>query len=91
MNYIVQHHLTVNSHLEVAPLIRNKFYVDNLIYTSNKLGELPQMVDRVNKVVLAGGLTLREWTSNNTSVLFPLQEEEICNGEEVKVFGVFIQ
>ena len=59
LNYIVQHHLTVNSHLEVAPLIRNKFYVDNLIYTSNKLGELPQMVDRVNKVMLAGGLPLR--------------------------------
>ena len=87
LNYIVQHHLTVNSHLEVAPLIRNKFYADNLIYTSNKLGELPQMVDWVNKVMLAGGLPLREWTSNNTSVLFPLQEEEICNAEEVKVLG----
>ena len=87
LNYIVQHHLTVNSHLEVAPLIRNKFYVDNLIYTSNELGELPQMVDRVNKVMLAGWLPLREWTSNNTSVLFPLQEEEICNAEEVRVLG----
>ena len=70
LNYIGQHHLTVNSHLEVAPLIRNKFYVDNLIYTFNRLDELPQMVDQVNKVMLAGGLPLREWTSNNTSVFF---------------------
>ena len=91
LNYIVQHHLTVNSNLEVAPLIRNKFYVDNLIYTSNKLDDLPQIVDQVNKVMLTGGLPLREWTFNNTSVLFPLQEEEICNAEEVKVLGVFIQ
>ena len=65
--------------------------MDNLIYASNKLGKLPQMVDWVNKVMLAGGLSLRVWTSNNTSVLFPLQEEEICNVEEVKVLGVFIQ
>ena len=87
LNYIVQHHLAVNAHLEVASLLRNKFYMDNLIYTSNKVDELPQTVNQVNKLMIAGGLPLREWTSNNTSVLSSLQKEEICNAEEVKVLG----
>ena len=87
LNYIIQHHLTVNSHLPVAPLIKNKFYVDNLIYTSNNLQELPLIVDQVNKLLSDGGLPLREWTSNDMSVLSVLREDEICHSEEVKVLG----
>ena len=87
LNYIVQYHLTINSHLSVAPLIKDKFDVDNLIYTSNNLHELPLIVHQVNKLLLDGGLPLREWTSNNHSVLSTLHEEEICRSEEVKVLG----
>ena len=87
LNFIVQHHLSVNTNLEVASLIKNKFYVDNLIYTSNNVEELPQMVSLINKLMIDGGLPLREWTSNNTSVLSSLSEEEVSNKEEVKVLG----
>ena len=87
LNYIVQHHLTLNSHLEIASSIRDKFYVDNLIYTSNKSDELSRDVDRIHNIMLSGGLPLREWACNDMSVLSSLKQDEICNKEEVKVLG----
>ena len=74
LNYIVQFHLLANSHLEVASIIKNKFYVDNLIYTSNKFRELPQKVKEINEIMLSGGLPLREWTCNYMTVLSSLKE-----------------
>ena len=87
LNYIVQYHLMVNPHFEVASLIKDKFYVDNLIYTSNNFDELPSKVQEINEVMLSGGLPLREWTCNYKSVLSSLKDDEICKKHEVKVLG----
>ena len=87
LNYILQYHLQVNSHLEVASLIRNLFYVDNLILTSNQVEVLPKLIKGINEIMQAGGLPLREWTSNNPELLVSLNEEEKCHSGEVKVLG----
>ena len=86
LNYIVQHHLA-NSQSSAASLIRDKFYVDNLIFTSNQIESMPQFVEEVKQVMLAGGLPLREWGSNIPSTLFSLNEEEKTPSNEMKVLG----
>ena len=37
LNYIIQHNFLTNSQNQVASLIKDKFYVDNLIFSSNQL------------------------------------------------------
>lgn len=87
LNYIVQYHLALNSEVEVSTLIKEKFYVDNLVYTSSESSFLPQFVSSVNSLMKEGGLPLREWTSNNPQALEPLSEEETCDKDSVKVLG----
>ena len=87
LNYIVQHHLNLNSHKEIASVIKDKFYVDNLIYTSNHFDALPRTVNEINEIMLSGGLPLREWTCNYRSVTSSFKDEEVCNAVEVKVLG----
>ena len=87
LNYILQHHLQVSSHLAVASLIKNHFYVDNLLLSSNQVEVLPKLIKDINEIMQAGGLPLREWSSNNPELLVSLNEEEKCHSEEVKVLG----
>ena len=87
LNYIIQHHLVANSRDEVVSLIRNKFYVDNLILSSNQADMLPQLVRRIKEIMLSGGLPLREWGSNNPTVLSLLDEEDKTSSSEMKILG----
>ena len=87
LNYILQYHLQVNSHLEVASLIKNHFYVDNLLLSSNQVEVLPKLIKDINEIMQAGGLPLREWSSNNPELLVSLNEEEKFHSGEVKVLG----
>ena len=50
LNYILQYHLQVNSHLEVASLIKNHFYVDNLLLSSNQVEVLPILIKDTNEI-----------------------------------------
>ena len=72
MNYILQCHLQVNSHLEVASLINNHFYVDNLLLSSNRVEVLPILIQDINEIMKAGGHHLREWSSNDPELLVSL-------------------
>ena len=87
LNYILQYHIQVNSHLEVASLIKNHFYVDKLLLSSNQVEVLPILIKDINEIMKAGGLPLREWSSNNPELLVSLNEEVKCHSGEVKVLG----
>ena len=87
LNYVIQHHLNLNSHLNVANLLMGKLYVDNLIFTSNEFDNLPFIVHNMNRLMLAGGLPLREWACNYMTVLSCIKDEDICKAQEVKVLG----
>ena len=62
-NYVIQYHLSAHSSDLTSSLIRDKFYVDNLIITCNNDVMLSQYVDSIRKLMLEGGLPLREWVS----------------------------
>ena len=86
LNYVIQYHLSAHSS-DLTSLIRDKFYVDNLIITCNNDVMLSQYVDSIRKLMLEGGLPLREWVSNYPSALGQLSTEERSSSNPVKVLG----
>ena len=87
LNYVIQYHLSAHSSDITSSLIRDKFYVDNLIITCNNDVMLSQYVDSIRKLMLEGGLPLREWVSNHPSALDQLSTEERFSSNPVKVLG----
>ena len=87
LNYVIQYHLSAHSSYLTSSLIRDKFYVDNLIITCTNDVMLSQYVDSIRKLVLEGGLPLREWVSNYPSALDQLSTEERSSSNPVKVLG----
>ena len=69
LNYIIQYHLSAYNSDNVSSLIRDRFYVDNLVLTCNNDVMLSQYVDSIRRLMLEGGLPLREWVSNYPSAL----------------------
>ena len=76
LNYVIQYHVSAHSSGNVSSLIRDKFYVDNLILTCNNDVMLSQYVDSIRRLMLEGDLPLREWVSNYPSALDQLSVEE---------------
>ena len=87
LNYILQHHLSCHENKDVASLIRDKFYVDNLVLSSNQEMTLPFVINSIKEIMNSGGLPLREWGSNCPAVLSLLEESEKVNSSETKILG----
>ena len=87
LNFIIQHHLSSHSNSEVASLIKNKFYVDNLVLSSNQGMNLPSVINSIKDIMQSGGLPLREWGSNCPALLSLLDEEEKVSSSEIKILG----
>ena len=85
LNYVIQYHLSAHSSDLTSSLIRDRFYVNNLIITCNNDVMLSQYVDSIRKLMLEGGLPLREWVSNYPSALDQLSTEERSSSNPVKV------
>ena len=58
LNYVIQYFLSAHSSDNVSSLIRDKFYVDNLILTCNNDVMLPQYLDSIRRLMLEGGLPI---------------------------------
>ena len=85
LSHVIQYHLSAHSSDVVSSLIRDKFYVDNLILTCNNDAMLSQYVDSIGRLMLEGGLPLREWVSNYPSALDQLSTEERSSSNPVKI------
>ena len=72
----------------IADTIRRNIYVDNVI-TGTKSTEQAEQFYRESKEIFAlASMNLRDWTSNDTSVL---KEISVCDrsiGEKVQVLGL---
>ena len=87
LNYIIQHHLSSYDNIDVASLIKDKFYVDNLVLSSDQGVTLPFMINSIKEIMMSGGLPLREWGSNCPAILSLLNEEEKVSSSEMKILG----
>ena len=87
LNYIIKHHLSSYNGNEVASLIKDKFYVDNLVLSSNQGVQLPFIINSIKEIMNSGGLPLREWGSNCPSLLSALDDDEKVASNEMKILG----
>ena len=87
LNYIIQYHLSTVVNKEVSSLIRENFYVDNIVLSTNQGVRLPRLVKSIKEVMQSGGLPLREWGSNCPFALTLLDDEEKSPSSEMKVLG----
>lgn len=69
LNYIVQHHAQNCLSLTIKDILCNKFYVDNMVFTGNNINEIVQAGNGVSESLAGVGFNLREWNSNQSSIL----------------------
>ncbi|XP_064099351.1 uncharacterized protein LOC135210372 [Macrobrachium nipponense] len=72
---------------EVASLIKDKFYMDNLVLSSNQGAQAPFIINSIKEIMNSGGLPLREWGSNCPGLLSTLDEDEKVASSEMKILG----
>ncbi|XP_064111443.1 uncharacterized protein LOC135218931 [Macrobrachium nipponense] len=87
LNYIIQHDLSSYRGNEVASLIKDKFYMDNLVLSSNQGAQSPFIINSIKEIMNSGGLPLREWGSNCPALLSTLDEDEKVASSEMKILG----
>ncbi|GBM53571.1 hypothetical protein AVEN_60688-1, partial [Araneus ventricosus] len=81
---------------EACKIIREHFYVDDLLTGANSVSHAKVLVSEINRVLQSGGFTLKKWASNIVDVLdsipaeSKLQKNEISIDESssVKILGV---
>ena len=69
LNFIIHFHAKKCSNPSVKNILNNKFYVDNMIYTSNDRSELISVGKNVADSLSGVSLKLREWASNDVEIV----------------------
>ena len=65
LNYVIKHHVTQYPQDKCSELLNSKFYVDNLLITSNSIDELNDLYKLSYDRMKEGGFTLRSWNTNS--------------------------
>ncbi|XP_062533183.1 uncharacterized protein LOC134202151 [Armigeres subalbatus] len=52
-----------------AQVVRNDFYVDNLLTGADNISDLIVVCDQLIQIMSAGGMSLRQWSSNSQEIL----------------------
>ena len=68
-------------------IISHKFYVDNLVYTTDSPARLTQIQQAVSIELAGGGFALSEWASDYLDCLRDCLPEDRCDQPFVKVLG----
>ena len=68
LNYVIKHHVDKYPQDKCSKLLNSKFYVDNLLITSNSIDELNNLYKDSYDRMQEGGFTLRSWNSNSVEL-----------------------
>ncbi|XP_062541685.1 uncharacterized protein LOC134209690 [Armigeres subalbatus] len=52
-----------------APVVRNDFYVDNLLTGADNISDLIVVCEQLIRIMNAAGMSLRQWSSNSQEIL----------------------
>ena len=90
LQYIMRFHASKYPDDKCSDILKNNFYVDNLIFTSNSLFEAKELYRAAFNRMKEGNFTLRSWCSNSSALNNVFKEdqnfpEHEC--EEEKVLG----
>lgn len=74
------HHLATDeaeTYPLVAPLLRSEFYVDDFLSGAHTTQDAKFIIEQMTKILATAGLTIRQWASNNPSVLSDVLVDDI--------------
>lgn len=66
-------------HPNIANIIRNDMYVDDLLTSVNTREEAKYVCENISSILLRRGFELRKWKSNDKSVISGLSNDETAN------------
>ena len=69
LNYIIRYHSQFCENKVVGQILRDKLYVDNLVYTGCDIETVNVNSSCVRESLAGAGFLLREWCSNNAQIL----------------------
>lgn len=62
----------MNSFPKAAKVLKNDFYVDDMLTGASTITEAEQSRNELNEITRQGGLNLRKWASSDSSLITPL-------------------
>ena len=65
LNYVIKHHANKFPNDNCTEMLKNNFYVDNLIKTGNSVSELKELYKEAYSRMQKGNFDLRSWNTNN--------------------------
>ena len=89
LNFIIKFHAKSVESSTLKNTISSKFYVDNLILTTNSIEESVESYCKLSKVMRDGGFTLRDWLSNNDEITNSITESDKSKDTCCNVLGYF--
>ena len=85
LNFIINHHAANCFNPTVSNILCDKFYMDNMFYTSNDVVHTKEVCLKVKEHMQSANFTLQEWSSNEEQVLEFLEVGK--NQSKCKVLG----
>ena len=75
----IRHHLQLYkmSEPEMAELLEDSFYVDDLISGADNDQDAYQIYNKAKKMMSEGGFNLRKWSSNSRTLLQEINDTEV--------------
>ncbi|GBN63250.1 hypothetical protein AVEN_71021-1 [Araneus ventricosus] len=70
---------------EACKIIREHFYVDDLLTGANSVSHAKVLVSEINRVKQSGGFTLKKWASNIVDVLDSIPAESKLQKNEISI------
>ena len=74
LNYIISHHANKIRNSQISSILKNQFYVDNLVLTGNDKNGLIEVGKSIEETMYDAGFWLREWSSNDSDILSKFTE-----------------
>ena len=76
LNFVIKHHAGKYPDDECTHLLKNNFYIDNLIFTGNNLANLSALYSELHNRMIQGGFTLRSWNTNSDELKQQMIEDD---------------
>ena len=89
LNFIVRHHADQYASDLCSHVLRDNFYVDNLVLSHNSVDTLLDLYHTASARMKEGGFTLRAWASNSPELKQVISQTETCSSspDKEKVLG----
>ena len=83
LNFVLKHHSNLVNNKDLQEVLSQKFYVDNMIVTSNDCSKLSDLAGEIEASLSSVGIKMQEWVTNDKKLASETNAELI----ETKLLG----